>query len=109
MISKGKGLIVIPEKDVPEFKKLLVAYYENRDNGEIHTFMRGAMLENIFKCREQNWNKKANKFPKSVMMGKNKESKTPEIARLLNVREENFFTKLETPKDFIRTLIWYDW
>lgn len=43
------------------------------------------------------------------MMGKNKESKTPEIARLLNVREENFFTKLETPKDFIRTLIWYDW
>ena len=40
MISKGKGLIVIPEKDVPEFKKLLVAYYENRDNGEIHTFMR---------------------------------------------------------------------
>lgn len=43
------------------------------------------------------------------MMGKNKESKTPEIARLLNVREEKFFTKLETPKDFIRTLIWYDW
>ena len=43
------------------------------------------------------------------MTGKNKESKTPEIARLLNVREENFFTKLETPKDFIRTLIWYDW
>ena len=33
------------------------------------------------------------------MMGKNKESKPPEIARLLNVREENFFTKLETPKD----------
>ena len=44
------------------------------------------------------------------MMGKNKESKTPEIARLLNVREENLLYKTKKrPKDFIRTLIWYDW
>lgn len=40
MISRGKGLIVIPESHVPEFKRLLVAYYENRDNGEIIDFMR---------------------------------------------------------------------
>ena len=40
MISKGKGLIVIPENHVPEFKRLLVAYYEDRDNGEILAFMR---------------------------------------------------------------------
>lgn len=40
MISKGKGLIVIPESHVPEFKRLLVAYYEDRDNGEIVEFMR---------------------------------------------------------------------
>ena len=40
MISKGRGLIVIPESHVPEFKRLLVAYYENRDNGEIVEFMR---------------------------------------------------------------------
>lgn len=40
MISKGHGLIVIPESHVPEFKKLLVAYYENRDRGEIAAFMR---------------------------------------------------------------------
>ena len=40
MISKGQGLIVIPESHVPEFKRLLVAYYENRDNGEIVEFMR---------------------------------------------------------------------
>ena len=39
MISKGQGLIVIPESHVPEFKRLLVAYYENRDNGEIVEFM----------------------------------------------------------------------
>ena len=44
IISKGKGLLVIPEKSVPEFKKLLVAYYENRDNGEIKTFMRKQCL-----------------------------------------------------------------
>lgn len=40
IISKGKGLLVIPEKRVPEFKKLLVAYYENRDSGKIETFLR---------------------------------------------------------------------
>ena len=40
MISKGQGLIVIPESHVPEFKRLLVAYYEERDNGEIMEFMR---------------------------------------------------------------------
>lgn len=40
MISKGQGLIVIPESHVPEFKRLLVAYYEDRDNGEIAEFMR---------------------------------------------------------------------
>lgn len=40
MISKGRGLIVIPESHVPEFKRLLVAYYEDRDNGEIVAFMR---------------------------------------------------------------------
>lgn len=40
MISKGQGLLVIPESYVPEFKQLLVAYYENRDCGEIAAFMR---------------------------------------------------------------------
>lgn len=40
MIAKGKGLLVIPQEHVPEFKRLLVSYYEGRDNGEIITFMR---------------------------------------------------------------------
>ncbi len=40
MISKGQGLIVIPESHVPEFKRLLVAYCEDRDQGEIAKFMR---------------------------------------------------------------------
>lgn len=40
MITKGMGLLVIPQDHVPEFKQLLVAYYENRDNGEIVEFMR---------------------------------------------------------------------
>ena len=40
LIGKAAGLLVIPEKDVPEFKRLLVAYYENRDSGEIVGFMR---------------------------------------------------------------------
>ena len=40
MIAKGQGLIVIPENHVSEFKRLLVAYYEDRDHGEIVEFMR---------------------------------------------------------------------
>jgi len=40
MIAKGQGLLVIPESFVPEFKKLLIAYYEEHDNGEIREFMR---------------------------------------------------------------------
>ena len=40
LIGKAAGLLVIPEKNVPEFKSLLVAYYEDRDAGEIVEFMR---------------------------------------------------------------------
>ena len=40
LIGQAAGLLVIPEKNVPEFKKLLVAYYEGRDNGEISAFMK---------------------------------------------------------------------
>ncbi len=40
LISKGAGLLVIPWNSVPDFKKLLVLYYEDRDNGEILEFMK---------------------------------------------------------------------
>lgn len=40
LISKAGGLLVIPEKDVSDFKKLLVRYYEDKDNGEIKTFLK---------------------------------------------------------------------
>lgn len=40
LISQGEGLIVIPEKEVPEFKKLLIAYYEGRDADKTAVFMR---------------------------------------------------------------------
>lgn len=40
MITKGQGLLVIPQDCVPEFKRLLVTHYEDRDNGEIMEFMR---------------------------------------------------------------------
>ena len=38
LISQGEGLIVIPEKEVPEFKKLLVEYYEDKDFSTIKIF-----------------------------------------------------------------------
>lgn len=40
LISKGEGLLVIPEKTVHEFKSLLIAHYERRDETEIRQFMR---------------------------------------------------------------------
>ena len=38
-----------------------------------------------------------------------KESRTKDIAKALNAREENFFVKAEMPEDIIRLLIWFDW
>ena len=40
LISKGEGFIAIPENDVPEFKRLLVLYYEDKDKGEISDFIK---------------------------------------------------------------------
>ena len=40
LISQGAGMLVIPEKEVPEFKRLLVAYYEDRDQEKIIEFMK---------------------------------------------------------------------
>lgn len=40
LISHGGGFIVIPEKEVPEFKKLLVKYYEGEDVSHIAGFMK---------------------------------------------------------------------
>lgn len=40
LISQGSGMLIIPEKEVPLFKKLLVAYYEDKDNGKIMDFMK---------------------------------------------------------------------
>ena len=40
LISHDKGLLVIPEHKVPEFKKLLVEYYEGEDLQVIASFMR---------------------------------------------------------------------
>ena len=40
LISHGGGFIVIPEREVPEFKKLLVKYYEGEDISTIAGFMK---------------------------------------------------------------------
>ncbi len=40
LISKGEGLLVIPENEVTQFKKLLVEYYENKNSTFIKTFMK---------------------------------------------------------------------
>ncbi|MGN0572314.1 MAG: Fic family protein [Acutalibacteraceae bacterium] len=45
LISQGGGMLIIPEKQVPDFKKLLVAYYEGRDNSEIIEFMKNLCIK----------------------------------------------------------------
>lgn len=40
LIAHGGGLLIIPEKEVPEFKRLLVRYYEGEDIAVIGTFMK---------------------------------------------------------------------
>lgn len=40
LISHGGGFLVIPEKEVPEFKRLLVKYYEGEDIAAITAFMK---------------------------------------------------------------------
>lgn len=40
LISKGKGFIAIPEDDVPEFKRLLVNFHEDKDDGKIISFIK---------------------------------------------------------------------
>ena len=40
LIANGGGPLVIPEACVPEFKRLLVEYYETDDDGAIAVFMK---------------------------------------------------------------------
>ena len=40
LISHGGRVLVIPEKEVPEFKRLLVKYYEGEDYSIIATFLK---------------------------------------------------------------------
>lgn len=39
LISQGGGMLIIPEKEVPRFKRLLVAFYEGTDNS-VYAFMK---------------------------------------------------------------------
>lgn len=45
LISKGKGLLVIDYEKVPEFKKHLVAYYEDRDLTSIKRFLKDCWMK----------------------------------------------------------------
>ncbi len=49
LILKGKGLLIIPENKVSEFKKLLVLYYENKDGASrnIIKFMKEQCIKRI--------------------------------------------------------------
>lgn len=40
LISKGKGIIVIPSEKTEEFKNLLIQFYEGKDNEKIRAFIK---------------------------------------------------------------------
>lgn len=47
LIAHGMGFLVIPEKEVPEFKKLLVAFYEGKDKDILYSFMKERCWKNF--------------------------------------------------------------
>lgn len=47
LIAHGQGFLVIPEKEVPEFKRLLVKYYESEDTAIISTFLKEKCWKNF--------------------------------------------------------------
>lgn len=47
LIAHGMGFLVIPEKKVPEFKGLLVAFYEGENEEIIHHFMKEQCWSNF--------------------------------------------------------------
>lgn len=47
LISHGQGLLVIPEKEVPEFKMLLVKYYEGENPDIIRKFLKEKCWRNF--------------------------------------------------------------
>ena len=47
LISHGLGLLVIPEKEVKGFKKLLIEYYEKGNDNVISKFLRGKCWRRI--------------------------------------------------------------
>ena len=47
LIAHAGGLLVIPEKEVPEFKRLLIRYYEGDDSGEIEAFLKAACWKKL--------------------------------------------------------------
>ncbi len=40
MIQNGEGLLVVPESEVDQFKSLLIAYYEGRDEKRMKQFLK---------------------------------------------------------------------
>ncbi len=49
LISKGKGLIVIPTEKIEEYKKMLIDFYESNDNKIIFKFLKEKCYLNINK------------------------------------------------------------
>ncbi len=47
LIASGQGLLVIPSINVPEFKSLLIKYYEGTDNTAIKKFLREKCWQNF--------------------------------------------------------------
>lgn len=54
LIANGNGLLVIPEKEVPEFKRLLIDYYEGASLEIIGAFLREKCWKNFLESCQYN-------------------------------------------------------
>ena len=50
LIAHANGLLVIPETNVPEFKRLLVDYYEGADEAIIMSFLKQKCWKTFQRC-----------------------------------------------------------
>ena len=90
LISHDGGMIIIPESCVPEFKRLLIAYYEGKDTARITEFMKKDCIKTFSPC--------SSPLGEEFLLSENKKRSTSAGKQLLSydIKYQSFLKKLIT-------------